>query len=111
MIMPTIGSQPEVLGAVAQPAAQYRTCIRCVMDTSHKGIIFDADGVCNFCHNFEALMQKRVTPEQARKKLDESLRAMKEAGRGRDYDCILGLSGGVDSSYLAYKLKQWGVRP
>ncbi|MCG3189377.1 MAG: hypothetical protein LKCHEGNO_01751 [Burkholderiaceae bacterium] len=89
-----------------------RVCARCVMDTSDPNITFDAAGVCNHCSEFDSETRARWWPndEGARRwsVLKEELRS---EGRGRDYDCVLGLSGGVDSSYLALKAHQWGLRP
>lgn len=90
----------------------YQICTRCVMDTTDPKIEFDAHGVCNHCTNFDKVTRKGwfPNPEGMRKwtAIAEQIRA---AGQGREYDCILGLSGGVDSSYLAVKVKEWGLRP
>lgn len=95
-----------------QPNSRYQVCTRCVMDTSDPEIVFDAQGVCNHCHIFEAQTRKNWFPneEGARRwsALSEKIRA---SGKGREYDCILGLSGGVDSSYLAIKVREWGLNP
>jgi len=89
-----------------------QVCQRCVMDESDPEIRFDAQGVCNHCLEFDTVTRRRWFPnaDGARRweQLCEQLRA---EGRGRDYDCILGLSGGIDSSYLALKVKEWGLRP
>lgn len=90
----------------------YQICTRCVMDTTDKGITFDDAGVCNYCHEFDRVSSKNWFPnKEGAKKLDKMLEQIKAAGKGQDYDCILGLSGGVDSSYLALKSKEWGLRP
>ncbi len=90
----------------------YRICSRCVMDTSDIEIVFDANGVCNHCNEFENVTRKRWFPnEEGQRRWDRTLVDIRRAGRGRDYDCILGLSGGVDSSYLALRAKDWGLRP
>ncbi|MBA3727400.1 MAG: N-acetyl sugar amidotransferase, partial [Armatimonadetes bacterium] len=91
----------------------YRQCVRCVLDTDDRAeITFDADGVCNHCRDFDqiqaalpATMAERE--EVFRSKIDQ----IKRAGIGRPYDSILGVSGGVDSSYLAYIAKREGLRP
>lgn len=82
------------------------------MDTSDAEITFDEAGVCSHCRNFDSVTSKRwfPSPDGARmwaEKIDE----IKLAGKGHEYDCIIGLSGGVDSSYLALKAKEWGLRP
>jgi N-acetyl sugar amidotransferase len=73
------------------------------MDTSDPEITFDRDGVCSHCHYFERVAKYYWFPnEDGRAQLQQIVADLKEAGRGRDYDCIIGLSGGIDSSYLAY---------
>jgi aminotransferase len=90
----------------------YQICTRCVMDTSDPAIEFDAAGVCNHCLNFDAVTSKQWFPnEEGQRRLGGIVEAIKRDGRGQDYDCIIGLSGGVDSSYLALKVREWGLRP
>lgn len=90
----------------------YKCCTKCVMDTTDPEISFDSNGVCNHCHNFENVTKKKWFPnEDGAKQWQAHINAIKEAGKGQEYDCILGLSGGVDSSYLAIKAHQWGLRP
>lgn len=92
--------------------AGYRICTRCVMDTSDGHIEFDADGVCSHCLKFERVAKTNWFPgEEGKRKWQDIVERIKASGKGKDYDCILGLSGGVDSSYLAIKLKEWGLRP
>ena len=88
----------------------YRVCSRCVMDTTHADIVFDENGVCNYCYEYE-IAARALLPEPKRsKKLNEIIATIKTAGKKKEYDCILGVSGGVDSSYLACKLKEFGLR-
>jgi aminotransferase len=90
----------------------YQVCTRCVMDTTDKGTTFDDAGVCNYCHKFDRLLNEQWFPnEEGARKLDRLLEQIKASGVGQAYDCILGLSGGVDSSYLALKAKEWELRP
>lgn len=90
----------------------YRICTRCVMDTSDPEIKFDDGGVCNHCFEFDTTIVKRWFPNDAGEcKLREIVNNVKKAGNGSEYDCIIGLSGGVDSSYLAVALKDYGLRP
>ncbi len=92
--------------------AGYKICTKCVMDTSDEQIEFDADGVCNHCLKFEHVAKTSWFPgEEGKRKWQDIVERIKISGKGKDYDCILGLSGGVDSSYLAIKLKEWGLRP
>lgn len=82
------------------------------MDTTDLEISFDEDGVCNHCIEFEQKTSKRWYPnEQGEEKLKKIYEKLKKEGNKKEYDCILGLSGGVDSSYLAIKLHEAGIRP
>lgn len=82
------------------------------MDTSDPLIQFAENGQCNHCARFDALSPKVwLRGETAARKLLSTLDDIKVAGRGKRYDCVLGLSGGVDSSYLALKAFEWGLRP
>lgn len=89
----------------------YQMCSRCVMDTSDPEIVFDADGVCNHCklHEERVALSPASKPD-ASAQLDEVLSRIKQSARG-EYDCIIGLSGGVDSSYLAVQAVRLGLRP
>lgn len=90
----------------------YQICTRCVMDTTDPKITFDDAGVCNHCHNFEEVTSQNWFPnEKGKEKLQQMIQKLKTFGASRPYDCILGLSGGVDSSYLALKVHEWGLRP
>jgi len=90
----------------------YQVCTRCVMDTSDPCISFDADGVCSHCHEFEEKTRKDWFPnEEGARRWRDLVSQMKDYGKGKEYDCILGLSGGVDSSYLALKVYESGLRP
>lgn len=90
----------------------YQCCTRCVMDTTDPEITFDAMGVCNHCRQFEEVTQKKWFPnEEGHRLWGDYLEEIKAAGKGQEYDCIIGLSGGVDSSYLAIKAHEWGLRP
>jgi N-acetyl sugar amidotransferase len=81
------------------------------MDTSDPDIVFDENGVCNHCRLYDE-KQKTVAASEVEKqqKLEKLIADIKEAGKGKEYDCISGVSGGVDSTYLTYMLKQFGLR-
>lgn len=82
------------------------------MDTTDPEITFDEGGVCNHCRKFDEVTTKAWFPnEEGAQRLKRIIEQIKAAGAGRSYDCILGLSGGVDSSYLALKASEWGLRP
>lgn len=90
----------------------YKQCSRCVMDSTDVDISFDNEGVCNHCRYFENITRHNWFPnEEGLSRLVLQIEKLKNDGKGKEYDCILGLSGGVDSSYLAIKLKDWGLRP
>lgn len=92
--------------------SHYQLCSRCVMDTSDPQITFDEQGVCNHCREFDAITSKRWFPGiEGQQKLDSIINTIREQGRNKPYDCIIGLSGGVDSSYLALMLKDYRLRP
>lgn len=89
----------------------YKQCNRCVMDTTDLEISFDENGICNHCTEFllrrAGQTYKGVESDAI---LDRLVKDIKEAGKGSEYDCILGLSGGIDSSYAAYIAKEKGLR-
>jgi N-acetyl sugar amidotransferase len=83
------------------------------MDTTATEIKFDENGVCNFCTEFEILAHKTIwRPLDIRlKELEQGVAKIKQLGKNQQYDCLVGLSGGVDSSYICYWAKQIGLRP
>jgi len=90
----------------------HQICTRCIMDTTDPEIRFDDKGICNHCLEFDEVISKRWFPnKEGKKKLDAILDKIKIEGKGREYDCIIGLSGGLDSSYLALVMKDYGLRP
>ena len=92
----------------------YQICTRCVMDTTDPDIVFDSDGVCNHCTNsIERLKQPPygLHPKEKEAALNQLIEKIKAKGKSKQYDCVIGLSGGVDSSYVAYLVKKWGLRP
>ncbi len=85
----------------------YQRCTRCVMDTTDSAITFDENGVCDHCRNFDKNIRPFWNPKQNRfAELEEIAKKIRKAGKHSDYDCVLGLSGGADSSYLAYIAKE-----
>jgi N-acetyl sugar amidotransferase len=91
----------------------YRICTRCVMDTSDPNIQFNSLGQCNHCEGAIKMLNRGLflySAEQKEKALRQLFSKIKTA-KGRNYDCIIGLSGGVDSSFVAYFVKQRGLNP
>jgi len=99
--------------AVAGHRAAYQVCTRCVMDTSAPDISFNADGVCNYCTEFLATRARylRDDPVARQDRLDAVLSEIRAAGRGKSYDCVVGVSGGVDSSWTLALAVDLGLRP
>jgi N-acetyl sugar amidotransferase len=90
----------------------YQICTRCVMDTTDPDIQFDANGMCNHCHTYDMMIKKYVlTGDVGRHRVQEIVNQIKKDGAGKQYDCVIGVSGGVDSTFTAYKVKQLGLRP
>ena len=88
----------------------YRMCTRCVMDTTDPDIEFDEHGVCNHCRYYDEVASKSLfLGKEGEKKLNQIGDEIREYGKNKDYDCLLGLSGGVDSSFVAYYAKKLGL--
>jgi N-acetyl sugar amidotransferase len=90
-----------------------RVCTRCVMDTTDSAIKFDDNGVCDHCNTFDSDIKPGWDAGSGGKvQLDRMVSEVRKAGQGRDFDCIIGMSGGIDSSYLLYVAKEvMGLRP
>ncbi len=93
--------------------ARYQICTRCVMDTSDPDITFDERGLCSHCRYADLDAERRLSrPETKQRLLEEMKATVRAAGTSREYDCVIGVSGGVDSSYLAYlTVREFGLRP
>jgi len=93
-------------------AINYKICTRCIMDTTDPEIVFDEKGVCNHCKRYEERAKKELHhDETGQQKLERLINEIKENGKNKEYDCIIGLSGGVDSTMVAYTVKKLGLRP
>lgn len=92
---------------------KYQVCSHCVLDTTDEDIRFDGNGVCQYCNQYE----KKALPwwnhgKGHEEELQNMINAIKKSGEGKEYDCIIGMSGGLDSTYLLHKaVKDWGLRP
>lgn len=88
-----------------------KVCTRCVMDNTVEGIRFDEKGECTFCKIHDDLEKKFPLNEETPKRLQQLVDKIKKDGRGKKYDCILGVSGGRDSTYTLYNAVKLGLRP
>ncbi|MGL4494715.1 MAG: phosphoadenosine phosphosulfate reductase family protein, partial [Beijerinckiaceae bacterium] len=91
----------------------YQICTSCVMDTSDSVIQFDAQGVCDHCRDFHDNVKKNWHPDaRGRAELEVIANKIKKEGEGKEFDSILGMSGGLDSSYMLHlAVKELGLRP
>lgn len=92
---------------------EYQVCSHCIMDTSDPNIVFNDSGQCDYCNNYESTIAPNWhTDATGHDELMQLAEKIKAEGKGRDFDCIIGLSGGLDSSYVAYVAKEMmGLRP
>lgn len=85
----------------------YKICSNCVMDTTDSKIVFDENGVCDFCNSYKNEVLVNWIPNYNNdEELEKIALEIRESGKNQKYDCIIGLSGGTDSSYLAYIAKE-----
>jgi N-acetyl sugar amidotransferase len=90
----------------------YQNCSNCIMDTTDPDITFDNRGWCNHCVRYHEELPKRIfQADEANKKLSELIAKIKKDGKYNEFDCIIGVSGGVDSTWVAYLSKKYGLRP
>ena len=92
---------------------QYQVCNHCVMDTSDENIVFDENGVCERCNEYERFILPKWNYGKGHEdELAQLVAEIKKSGEGKPYDCIIGLSGGFDSTYLLHvAVKELGLRP
>ena len=80
----------------------YQICTRCIMDTTDPNITFDEKGECSHCKKFDAISERLIlSTEEKKKQLAQIVEKIKRDGEGKPYDCVIGVSGGVDSTYTA----------
>lgn len=92
--------------------AGIRICARCIYDERVPAIEFDAEGICSYCHQVDRLKAEYgAGTATGERRLHSIVDRIKAAGRGRTYDCVIGVSGGTDSSYMVQLAKEWGLRP
>ena len=114
--MPTLQSNPprvDINAPLSRSLQSYQVCSNCVMDTSDSMITFDDAGVCDHCHSFHKnVLPHWHTDERGKEKLEAIVDQIKRDGRNRDFDCIMGMSGGADSSYMLHvAVRDFGLRP
>ena len=102
--------QPIIIPKNKRP---YQICTCCVMDTSDEDIKFDSKGVCMRCNEYKARIEPTWNHGRGHEKeLEKLISDVKKTGKNNQYDCILGLSGGLDSSYMLHlAVREWGLRP
>lgn len=89
-----------------------KVCSRCIYDETVPAITFDNNGICNYCHMVDDLIEEYGTGKDAgKKKFEDIIEQIKKAGKRKKYDCVIGVSGGTDSSYMVYMALQKGLRP
>lgn len=99
------------VGYALDPAHQ--VCTRCIYDDRVSAISFDADGVCNYCKQIDSLVEQYGTGgARGTAEFGHIIDEIKAAGKNKKYDCIIGVSGGTDSSYMVHQaIHEWGLRP
>lgn len=89
----------------------YQICKRCVTDTTDPGVTFDEQGICSSCRRYEEVRAQRgYRPGISEKELEHTISVMKESSKNLPYDCLIGVSGGVDSAYMLYLAHKLGLR-
>ena len=92
---------------------KYQVCSNCIMDTTDSKIKFDESGICDHCNTFyKKILPNWHTDQKGTKALQEIIKKIKKDGEGKEFDCLMGMSGGIDSSYLLYQMvSEFGLRP
>ena len=92
---------------------EIKLCVNCVMDTTDSKIIFDDKGICDHCNTFyKDISPNWHTDEKGHQQIKSIIDKIKKEGEGKEFDCLMGMSGGIDSSYLLYLMKEvYGLRP
>ncbi|MCK0115078.1 N-acetyl sugar amidotransferase [Gelidibacter sp. F63206] len=107
MIIKNSKYHPDLFSSVP-----YQMCTKTVMDTTDPKITFDKQGVSNHYYEYQQTAENDLLEEPKRTQvLEKAIAEIKANGKGKKYDCLIGLSGGVDSSYVAYLVQQYGLRP
>ena len=88
-----------------------KICSRCILDTTVPGIRFDERGMCNFCKMHDELEKKNPLNKQGEQRLNQLVNKIKSKGKNKEYDCVVGVSGGRDSTYTLYTAVKLGLKP
>lgn len=105
------GGISDVSEILATPG-KYQECSRCLLTTVDTPIIsFDNKGECSYCNYYDSVTSKLGTAEEKKNWISNKIAEIKKEGRGKEFDCILGVSGGVDSTFLSYWAKENGLSP
>jgi N-acetyl sugar amidotransferase len=91
--------------------SEVRICTRCVLDTTAEDIWFDDKGECKYCKIHDAMEERFPLNENSERRLQELVEEIKAAGKNKKHDCIVGVSGGRDSTYSLYTAVKLGLRP
>lgn len=94
-----------------QLGKDYRICSQCVSDTSMPSIQFDENGECAYCKLQKSMEKLYPNGEEGRRILDRLVKRIRTQSKGKKYDCVIGLSGGRDSTFMLFNLVKWGLRP
>ena len=89
----------------------YKICKKCIMDNSDPEITFNKNGICNHCIRYNEVISSRINIYDKDKKVKKLVDKIKKSSSASEYDCIIGVSGGVDSTYVAYLCKELGLKP
>jgi len=105
-------TMPKSKKTLADITSELKICSRCIYDETVPAISFDENGVCNYCKMVDDLKAEYQTgTPEGEKRIDELIEQIKADGKGKKYDCIIGVSGGTDSSYMVYWAVKKGLRP
>jgi N-acetyl sugar amidotransferase len=88
-----------------------KICSKCILDSRFPRITFDRNDICNICHQYERKDAKFSLNGSRKLSFDRFIKKIKNEGKNKEYDSIIGVSGGRDSTYCLYLLKKWGLNP
>src|ERR1035437_4837103 len=107
--------QPTIINEAINDKRFYKgmqICTRCIYDETVPSITFDENGICNYCHMIDDLIEEYGTGKpEGQKKFEDIVQLIKKEGKGKKYDCVIGVSGGKDSSHMVHMALQMGLRP